>query len=111
MSTMGPLCPEQLTQEETLEEVCVGPIPDLRRAYSELGISVGDDIGASEAVGQSSIYAVRLADPPVGADRRATAPGRAARTDRKAACDLNERSGARRRRPVVSRPCGGCPGP
>jgi hypothetical protein len=26
MSTMGPLCPEQLTQEETLDEVCVGPI-------------------------------------------------------------------------------------
>jgi hypothetical protein len=25
MSTMGPLCPEQLTLEETLEEVCVGP--------------------------------------------------------------------------------------
>jgi hypothetical protein len=25
MSTMGPLCPEQLTQEETLDEVCVGP--------------------------------------------------------------------------------------
>jgi hypothetical protein len=25
MSTMGPLCLEQLTQEETLEEVCVGP--------------------------------------------------------------------------------------
>jgi len=25
MSTMGPLCPEQLTQEETLEDVCVGP--------------------------------------------------------------------------------------
>jgi hypothetical protein len=23
MSTMGPLCPEQLTLEETLEEVCV----------------------------------------------------------------------------------------
>jgi hypothetical protein len=23
MSTMGPLCLEQLTQEETLEEVCV----------------------------------------------------------------------------------------
>jgi hypothetical protein len=22
---MGPLCPEQLTQEETLDEVCVGP--------------------------------------------------------------------------------------
>ena len=28
MSTMGPLCPEQLTQEETLEEVCVGPTAD-----------------------------------------------------------------------------------
>ena len=28
MSTMGPLCPEQLTLEETLEEVCVGPQPD-----------------------------------------------------------------------------------
>jgi hypothetical protein len=25
MSTMGPLCPEQLIQEEALEEVCVGP--------------------------------------------------------------------------------------
>jgi hypothetical protein len=25
---MGPLCPEQLTQEETLEEVCVGPFAD-----------------------------------------------------------------------------------
>jgi hypothetical protein len=25
MSTMGPLCPEQLTQEGTLEEICVGP--------------------------------------------------------------------------------------
>jgi len=29
MSTMGPLCPEQLAQEETLDEVCVGPIADL----------------------------------------------------------------------------------
>jgi|EndMetStandDraft_5_1072996.scaffolds.fasta_scaffold168330_2 hypothetical protein len=29
MSTMGPLCPEQLTQEETLEEVCVGPLSDI----------------------------------------------------------------------------------
>jgi hypothetical protein len=28
MSTMGPLNPEQLTQEETLEEVCVEPTPD-----------------------------------------------------------------------------------
>jgi hypothetical protein len=28
MSTMGPLCPEQLTQE-TLKEVCVGPITDI----------------------------------------------------------------------------------
>jgi hypothetical protein len=26
---MGPLCPEQLTQEETLDEVCVGPEADL----------------------------------------------------------------------------------
>jgi hypothetical protein len=25
---MGPLCPEQLTQEETLDEVCVGPSPE-----------------------------------------------------------------------------------
>jgi hypothetical protein len=25
MSTMGPLCPEQLTQEETSDNVCVGP--------------------------------------------------------------------------------------
>jgi len=25
MSTMGPLCPEQLTQEETSDGVCVGP--------------------------------------------------------------------------------------
>jgi hypothetical protein len=31
MSTMGPLCPEQLTLEETLEEVCVGPHPDSSR--------------------------------------------------------------------------------
>ena len=33
MSTMGPLCLEQLTQEETLEEVCVGPITDLPLRY------------------------------------------------------------------------------
>ena len=30
MSIMGLLCPEQLTQEETLEEVCVGPKADVR---------------------------------------------------------------------------------
>jgi hypothetical protein len=29
MSTMGPLCPEQLTREETLDEVCVGPTTDI----------------------------------------------------------------------------------
>jgi hypothetical protein len=32
MSTMGPLCLEQLTQDETLEEVCVGPIPNIAEA-------------------------------------------------------------------------------
>jgi hypothetical protein len=29
MSILGPLCPEQLTQEETLDEVCVGPSTDI----------------------------------------------------------------------------------
>jgi hypothetical protein len=29
---MGPHCPEQLSQEETLEEVCVGPDPDSPQA-------------------------------------------------------------------------------
>jgi len=32
MSTMGPLCLEQLTQEEALEEVCVGPIAEVALA-------------------------------------------------------------------------------
>ena len=29
MSTTGPLHPEQLTRAETLDEVCVGPQPDI----------------------------------------------------------------------------------
>jgi hypothetical protein len=35
MSTMGPLCPEQLTQEETLDEVCVGRIADMTGNYAD----------------------------------------------------------------------------
>ena len=29
MSTMGPLCPEQLTQQETSDDVCVGPTAEV----------------------------------------------------------------------------------
>jgi len=36
MSTMGPLCPEQLTQEETLDEVCVGPDSDIHEEAASL---------------------------------------------------------------------------
>jgi hypothetical protein len=35
MSTMGPLCPEQQTQEETLDEVCVGRIADMTGNYAD----------------------------------------------------------------------------
>ena len=37
MSTMGPLCPEQLTQTETLDEVCVGPIPEVTLTFETSG--------------------------------------------------------------------------
>jgi len=30
MSTMGPLCSEQLTHEATLDEFCVGPQTEVR---------------------------------------------------------------------------------
>jgi hypothetical protein len=36
MITMGPLCLEQLTQDETLEEVCAGPI---REVTTQLSLS------------------------------------------------------------------------
>jgi hypothetical protein len=42
MSTMGPLCPEQLTQTETLDEVCVGPKRDIPLLAASTQVPVRD---------------------------------------------------------------------
>jgi len=37
MSTTGPLNPEQLTRAKTLDEFCVGPIPEVTLTFETSG--------------------------------------------------------------------------